>query len=318
MKKTENKIIRTGKALTFLIVLAAVAALAAAEIIYETSGTARFKLSKEGGVRKTTTTSQEYLLYRAFGDDGGDQLYLTSAQRTRSYFLDAEGVEGATSWTVRTGPKLNKVLWSKTENSTTLELNENLGALVSGLEGCCASVTGYRLYEIETGKLLMSFNDYSFDRSSAQPFSLEVPNSPLKYRFIGILGADSTRDIDFVTPVAGHESVALVKYGNPYLRQKLQVDMKMAPGYGPSILEVSIEKDPGVPNSDKIEIDGRQAKLWNIDGSGNANDVAGVVLKFSVNAGYGTQEVIIPIRQDRLALDKATIPEGIQIRSIAP
>lgn len=315
--KKENKIIRTGKALTLFIVLVAVAAMAAVEVIYETSGTSRFSLTKENNIRKVTTTSQDYLYYEAYQENGSIDQYLVTNQNVRSYFLDAEGIEGSNAWSVRTGPKLGKVLWTKSENSTMMNLNQNHGFVVTGLEGCCAAMTGYRAYEIETGKLLMSFNNFSEDETVTQPWTLEIPNSTLRYRLLGLISADSTRDLDFVAPASGYNNVAILKYGNPYLRQKLQVDMKLAPDYAPSILEVVVEADPASPGSEKIEFNGSQITMWNIDGTMNPNDISGLVLKVTVDGGLGTQVIEIPVRQDKLDLNKAVIPEGIQIRSLA-
>ena len=306
-----------GKALTLFIVFVAISALAVSSTtLFQTSGSAGFKLLKDTatGIRSTSTTSQDYELYRSF-KDSGDELFLVSSKKTVYYNLDAEGIDGNISWNVRTGQKLQSVLWSKTEQATELNVNHSLGVLVTGLGGCCGAMTGFRLWDIAAGNLLMSFNSFVGTEKVIQPFSLEVPNSTLKARYVGVLSGDSTRDRDFVAPVAGKQAIALIKYASDSLKQKFQLDIETADGYSPSILYVTIEKDPAIPNSEQIEINNEvQAVLWNINGSTNPSDISGVILKITMDAGFGEKIVRIPVRQDELKEDLAEVPPGVQLR----
>lgn len=319
-KSMKNKTTQySAKVLFFLIFLLSATVFAfATQLLYQSSGVSRFKLyrSTPEGSRTAVHTSQNYDLYRHFSEEGGDQLFLLSSSKTTTQYLDAEGMTGTTSWTVRTGTRLERVLWSRTEPVTELNLHGTYPLVVSGKGGCCGELTGYRLFHIETGRLLMSFNDFSYNERVIQPFSLETPNSNLSIRYIGGLSQDSTRDRDFVTPVAGMQATLLLKYADTFLRQKIQIDMNVASGYAPSVLEFKIEKDPSVPGSDEIEIRDDQVQLWNIDGVEDSNQIRGVLLKVVLNAGFGDRIVKIPVRNDRLHLGSAVIPAGVSIRSI--
>ncbi|UXR63471.1 hypothetical protein EZJ49_10325 [Bdellovibrio bacteriovorus] len=307
-----------SKGLTLLIVLSCVAALAAAgQILFESSGISSFKLKQtEQGMRVIQRSSQDYQTYRRFTEEGGDELFLVSSAKTTEQYLDAEGISGSVSWSVRKGDRLQQVLWGKTETVTELNVHDSYPVLVSGQQGCCAEMTGYRLFNLETGRLLLSFNDFNYREKVTQPFSLEVPNSPMAIRYLGVLSQDSTRDRDFVDPTPGKQPALLIKYANEMLRQKLQVDMEVKETYAASVLEVRLEKDPAAPNSDKIEFRGDQVTLWNVDGTTEPAQVSGVLLKIVVDAGLGQKVIKIPVKNDRLDLNSAQIPEGVSIHPI--
>lgn len=313
-----KKIVRTSKALTFFIVLAAIAALAgASQLLYESSGVSSFKLTQNpDGARIATKTSQDYEMYRKYTQQGGEELFLVSSAKTVQEFLDAEGIAGSISWSVRKGPRLEQVLWGKSEQATELNVHGSQPVIVSGLGGCCAELTGYRLFDIESGRLLMSFNDFAWRQKVVQPFSLEVPNSDLRFRYIGLLSQDSTRDRDFVDPEAGKSAVVLIKYANESLKQKIQVDIEVADGFAPSVLEVKLEKDPAVPGSDKIEIQDDQVRLWNIDGATSPTAITGILLKIVIDGGKGQKTLKIPVKNDQFDLASAQVPEGVAVHPI--
>lgn len=313
-----KKIVRTSKALTLFIVLAAIAALAStSQLLYESSGVSSFKLTQnQDGSRIATKTSQDYEVYRKYTQQGGEELFLVGSAKTVQQFLDAEGIAGSISWSVRKGPRLEQVLWGKSEQATELNVHGSQPVIVSGLGGCCAELTGYRLFDIESGRLLMSFNDFAWRQKVVQPFSLEVPNSPLRVRYIGLLSQDSTRDRDFVDPEAGKSAAVLIKYANESLKQKIQVDVEVADGFTASVLEVKLEKDPSVPGSDKIEIQDDQVRLWNIDGATSPTAITGVLLKIVVDGGKGQKTLKIPVKNDQFDLASAQVPDGVAVHPI--
>ncbi|WP_413612184.1 hypothetical protein [Bdellovibrio sp. HCB-110] len=162
----------------------------------------------------------------------------------------------------------------------------------------------------------MSFNDFAWRQKVVQPFSLEVPNSALKFRYIGLISQDSTRDRDFVDPEVGKSAVVLIKYANESLKQKLQVDIEVADGFAPSVQEVKLEKDPSVPGSDKIEIQDDQVRLWNIDGATSPTAITGVLLKIVIDGGKGPKTLKIPVKNDQFDLASAQVPEGVAVHPI--
>ncbi len=149
-------LIKTSKALTFFIVLSAIAALAAAasELVYESSGTSAFKLLRNpDGSRIIEKISQDYMTYFNYTQAGGEEIILVSSNKKIISNLEVESIGGTISWSVRKGPKLEQVLWSKTEDSTSLTLNGGKPVLVSGQAGCCAEMDGFRMYDLQSGKL---------------------------------------------------------------------------------------------------------------------------------------------------------------------
>lgn len=306
--------------MTFLIFITALTVLAegARSLLYQTTAESNFKLSQssQAGLVATKTT-HAYDIYRSFAEGIGETLYLISSSKKIDQDLNSEGASGYISWTVRTGPRMEHKIWSKAESATVLNIHGYLPYMTTGLSGCCAELTGYRLYNIETGKMLMSFNDFKNKEVVTQPYSLEVPNSSLAHRFIGVISQDSTRDRDFTQASSGKASVALVKYASDVLKQKLQVEMAVAAGHAASILEVSLEKDPMSPASASIELIDGNATLWNIDGEENPHLISGVLLQIIVDGGLGSKVIKIPVKNDQFDLNSAEIPNEVLVRSLA-
>ncbi|MGZ3769067.1 MAG: hypothetical protein ACXVCP_00195 [Bdellovibrio sp.] len=319
MKRKLKLIRKTSKAITFLIVISCLAALAAgSQLLYHSAGSSKFNLYRdENGHQYYVKTLQDYDFHRDYSSEGGEQNLLVTSTKTVRVPLEAEGISGNVSWSVRKGQSLETPLWSRSETATELNVHELQPVLVTGLGGCCAEMTGYRLFDIRTGRILMSFNDFLYKEKIVQPISLEVPNSTLRMRYLGVLSQDSTRDRDFVASTPGKDAVLLIKYAAESLKQTIQVDMEVASGYAPSVLEMKIEKDPTVPNSDKIEIrDGDQVTLWNIDGSNTPAAISGVLLKIVLNAGNGDKVIRVPVKGDKFDLSLAQIPSGVSLRQL--
>lgn len=316
--KTIKHLLKSRYILLLTFSFALTAGAVATQVLYQRSGVSRFKLLQASdGTRTAVKTLQDYVLFRKYSETLGDELFLVSSQKTVNQFLDAEGATGSVSWSVRKGPRLKTSLWSRTESATEFNVHGVQPVLVSGLGGCCGEMTGYRLFNLETGRLLMSFNDFSSQERVVQPFSLEVPNSDLSIRYIGGITQDSTRDRDFIAPVSGKSATLLIKYARKTLVQKIQVDMSVATGYAPSVLVFKMEKDPAVPGSGSIEIRDNQIQLWNIDGTTDPSQIRGVVLKIVLDAGLGSKTIRIPVQNDQLNLGSASIPSGVVLRSIA-
>ncbi|MBO9668676.1 MAG: hypothetical protein J7501_17895 [Bdellovibrio sp.] len=299
------------------ILAVAISAVAAEQILYQTSGLSKFILKTDkDNLRIVDRTIQDYHVLRGSGDQF-DTIYLVDSQLNRRYSLDVDGVFGNLKWSVRTGDKLQYPLWNKAEVATLIDVDENYNLVVTGLEQCCGAMTGYRIYDVTNGNLILSFNSFSQNPVVTHPFVVEVPNSALAPRFLGVVSADSTRDQDFQTATEGMVQTVLVKFGSKtQFYQRLQIDMKVADGFAPSVMSVILEKNPAIPDSDKIEIIDDVATLWNVDGSTDPKVIQGVQLKIVLNGGEDDKAVIIPVIQDRLSLEQATIPEGVNLRAL--
>ncbi|QDK37857.1 hypothetical protein [Bdellovibrio sp. NC01] len=296
--------------------LVSVTALAAQTIYYQASGVSKFRYFKNNdGLNVAEKSIQNYDVVQDWGSDSG--LYLVDSLLTRQEYTNADGINGTIKWTVRGGNNFSTPLYTKSETATDFGFSDVGSYMLTSLDGCCAAMAGYRLYDVPTGKLIISFNDFTNSEVVRHPFALEVPNSKLGYRFLGVISGDSTRDLDFQTPAQGMANALLLKYASKtQFFQRLQVDMVAKPGWAISVLDAQFEADPSAPNSDKIEFRNGIATMWNIDGATDANAIQGVQLRLVLNAGDDDKTVIIPIVNDRLNLDKAQIPEGVSIKSI--
>lgn len=299
-----------------LLSLTSLTAIAAQTIFYQATGPSSFKYYiNSDGQKVAEKTIQNYDVVRSYDDV--ETLYLVDSQLNRKEYINLDGVAGNLKWTVRSGDAFGSVLYSKNETSTDYGFSDLGPLMITALDGCCDAKLGYRLYDVPTGKLILSFNDFTNAEVVRHPFSLDIPNSKLGFRFIGAISGDSTRDLDFVAPEAGYTNTMLLKYASrTEFFQRIQVDMQVADGYAPSIFEVKLEADPSVPLSDKIEFREGVATMWNIDGATDPNTIQGVQLRVVVNGGGDDKVIIIPVVNDRLNLEKAQIPAGVKIHAL--
>ncbi len=302
------------KTLLVLALLLSLTALATETIFYQTSGTSSFKYyTNANGQKVAEKTIQNYDVVRSYGDV--QALYLVDSQLDRKEYINLDGISGNLKWTVRTGNEFGNVLYSKSEMATDYGFSDLGPLMVTSLDGCCGSVAGYRLYDVPTGNLIISFNDFTESEVVRHPFALDIPNSKLGYRFVGVISGDSTRDLDFIPPASGYINTMLIKYASSTaFYQRIQVDMQVADGYGPSIMSAALEADPTVVDSNKISFLDGVAQMWNIDGATDPNSISGVQVHFVVNGGLGDKVIIIPVVNDRLNLEKAQIPSGVKIQ----
>ncbi|WP_413561505.1 hypothetical protein [Bdellovibrio sp. HCB209] len=303
----------------FGIVSMAAAAFAVEQIFYQTAGTSSFGYVTDlNNLRQVQKSIQDYEMIVRYNPDMTQSLFLVDSRLKRKYSLDVDGITGLLKLEILTGNNLQTSVWKKTEDATYLNYDHEFGLVTTGLEQCCGASTGYRIYDVASGYLIISFNSFSENSSVQHPFVLDVPNSTLRQRYIGVINADSTRDTDFGAPASGKVKTALVKMGIVgKFYQRLQIDMEVDNGFAPSVLAVTLEKNPAAAESDKIEISRDIATLWNIDGSTDANSVEGVQIKILLNGGLGDKTVIIPVVKDRLNLEQATVPSGVSLRSLA-
>ncbi|UYL08247.1 hypothetical protein B9G69_014445 [Bdellovibrio sp. SKB1291214] len=303
------------------LVITAVAAVAVASqhAFFQTAGTSSFGYVIDfNNVRKVQKSIQDYEMLVGYNPDSTQSLYLVDSRLKRAYSLDVDGLTGNLKFSARTGPNLQTELWKKEEPATSINYDHEFLLVTTGVEQCCGAMTGYRIYDVKSGYLILSFNSFSENPVVRHPFVLDVPNSQMPQRYIGVISGDSTRDTDFITPTSGMVKTALVKMGIVgQFYQRLQIDMQVAEGYAPSILSVTMEKNPAVPGSNSIEINNDVATLWNIDAGTDPAAVQGVQLKIVLNGGGGDRTVIIPVIKDRLSVEQATVPAGVALRAQA-
>jgi hypothetical protein len=257
--------------------------------------------------------------YSAMTDEG-PQLFLLESKTTKSYATFAEGINGSVTWKVRTGDQLKSVLWTMTETATEISYVDDIRSVVTRLGGCCSAMDTLRAYDLVTGKLLISYNDLNSVSPGAapyarnRPFMIEVPNSKLAPRMIGVITSDSTRDTDFEAPTPGYTAVALIKYNSldgGY--QKLQVETQMAENYGASVSAQLVLQGEAL---NRGELRDGKVTLWHRDGAKDKNLIDGVALELEVNNGTADLIGVVPVLKDGFSLPAATLPNGLIVRRL--
>jgi len=298
------------------LVAATLTVVAANQLYYKTSATAEVSLFKnEQGQFSVQTKIPKFQVAMRYTDAGSLPFALVESVTTNSQSYFAEGITGQVNIKVRGGDQMKNVLWSKTEDSTDVSYEEEIDSVVTTLAGCCSSIDTHRAYDLATGKLLISYqgiNESTWTRNL--PLLIEVPNSKLSKRMIGVITQDSTRDTDFVAPTAGMSAAVLIKYaGKGTNFQKVQIDTQVAQNYGVSteVKLVTFGTQEKMP-----EIRDGKATLWNADGATSAAQIGGVALEITVSAGLGEKTLILPILQDQLDVGSTMVPAGLVIRKL--
>lgn len=159
--------------------------------------------------------------------------------------------------------------------------------------GCCGAENIYRAFNLRTGTHVFSF--------SAEPVFIDVPNTTIK-RSISYISANAADDGP--TP---SKAIGLLTLSS----NEAQID------------RILIESDDReLAFSPQVSaLDGKEAKgasrlsLWPSSGENKPEAVRGFSAKLSF---YDGMEAVIPVSEDRFALQNATLPKTIKIRRISP
>lgn len=289
---------------------------------YKAQSLAEVTVMKDTNGYQITTKKPNFEIISDYTNmtDAGPKLFLLESVATQSFATFLDGVDGSISWKVRTGDQLKTVLWSLTEKATAISYVDDIRSVVTRLSGCCSAVDTLRAYDLNSGKLLISYNDLDLISAGSapyaqdRPFMLEVPNSKLAPRMIGVITGDSTRDTDFEAPTAGYTAVALIKYNSReggY--QKLQVETQMAENSGASVSARLVLQGEGLSRS---EIRDGKATLWHRDGTTDKNLIDGVGLEIQVHNGNAELTGVIPVIKDGFSVGSAVLPNGLIVRRL--
>lgn len=299
-----------------LVSVAALTAVAASTVFFKGQSPAELAITRdEQGHFAIRSREPSYTVIRKYVGDGNVTLSLLETVLTRNYVTHLDGETGEVSLRMRVGNQLKTIAWEKKDAATSSNYEEEIDAVVTTLGGCCGAMDSHRAYDAQTGKLLLSYSEgIPYNRRYNLPYILEIPNSRLAPRLIGVITPDATRDADFVTPTNGMEAAALVKYtSRDGGFHKLQVDVKTQSNYGISVVSELVLAYQG---EHAPEIREGRATLWNADKATDASLIGGVALKLTVSAGLGDLTILIPVRADRLDLDGAVVPAGAVLRAL--
>jgi hypothetical protein len=287
----------------------------AAPLLFEKKGESSIRqIKNSSNLVETTIHTQDYQLLHFYSGDGNVETRLLDIRKDNTTYENAEGVRGHIQLILsKTGQqKFDTPVWKISEDGTDWAYVYDPELIVTLMSGCCGAMDGARAYNIDTGKLIMSYTPMIQEvGASASPFSIEVPNTKL-HRLIGVITADSSRD--FPPEVGGRDSsgyqpAGIVKYADKNsLLQKLLIKVKVPENYGTSIAEAQWV----AAGHSRNELRAGKVTLWEADGRENAAGIGGVSLELKV---FGEQEykVVIPVLNDRFDISRSQIPEGITI-----
>ena len=184
--------------------------------------------------------------------------------------------------------------------------------------GCCSERDGSRAYNTFTGQFLLSFTN--FCKQGHRPFVIEVPNTQIPERLLGILIGDSTRDFP-AREASDHfpqmVPVAQISYASQTqgLIDKVLVSIEHTqPYYYGYVGDIQFKTlKPSTRNEFQNET-GRFT-LWDQDGVKNEKvALNGLNIEFTYFFEPNVT-VTIPIKNDRLDIASATwTPKEIPIK----
>lgn len=271
---------------------------------YTASGTSAVSISRDsqGDEKRTVITTSFEVADRYSGDKRQGVLLKKTTKITSA--TNMEGLTGQLSVEARVDQAkvYDKVAWTLNENADDAKLYED-DLYITSLQGCCDSRSGYRAYNVATGKLVMTYDESTIRATTIAPLTVEVPNTSL-VRFLGVTTSGATRD--FVERKIGSLArVATVSWASKNgTIQKAHI-YTAGDSYG---FETSLVVTAG---KNKNEINDNRLMLWTADGK---TEAAKAFEGFSLQLKDQDEKVIlIPVNGDRLNLGQATVPAGYKL-----
>lgn len=192
---------------------------------------------------------------------------------------------------------------SATKPAWTIRSEGDEGALAERFykvtrRGCCGAEDTYVFFNAESGRKVFS--------ATGDLFQIEVPNTPLR-RFVAYHSMMASMPMPLPTP--GKNGFGVITYGSD--REAIQ-----------SVLVRSTAKnveDTGTPVVKAVYRQKIVAEnplvLWGADKKNNPSSLGDFSLVLSFDQG---QDIIIPVRNDRLDVKSARLARGMALEALAP
>lgn len=275
---------------------------------YSDQGRSTAELRTEDGQQVFVTTHVSFGLAQVWATSEPLVLLLKKTQ-TEKTFLEAEGstaklqVEARES---RARP-FDQVAWTLNENAHGGSF-DGTDLYLTWQNGCCGASTAYRAYQIETGRLLLSYDDRQGKPEGAHttPFVIEIPNTALR-RYLGVLTSDAGRDFQ-PGKVKGAEKFATITYSSSSgPLQIVDVYGPLPEGWGMSTESQLVDL------TGTAEGQSNRLTLWESDSvTDPVQAFQGLALEMTFSAER-THQFRIPLKNDRLDLQGARLPAGFQL-----
>lgn len=233
------------------LAIAAVAAAAGSIITFSDQGSASIKVLKDSSNNMETIEITETRYFEL----GYPTDYLAKAVIQTRRLSGTDSMEDKISLEVRGNDKarFDKVIWTAQEDGTEVVF-PGTGFVGIRQFGCCGAPDVTRLFNAKTGKKVEAL---------ASPlFEIEVPNSMLPNRFMGI-ALDSKAPAEF----AGKSYIGTVTYFSAEkIISRARVYANLPAGWGTEITELKLVDIAPRANVQVVSDNGQRATLWGTDG----------------------------------------------------
>ncbi|MBX3039941.1 MAG: hypothetical protein KF789_04440 [Bdellovibrionaceae bacterium] len=299
---------------TVLQVLAALVLMpiaASAQTTYQDQGRSSVSIKKNAdGQTEITTTNVNFEVARLYSSEV-PETFLLKKTLTETSFDNVDGSTSKLTVEARTAGRsdFDRIAWTLKEDAHGASF-DGQDLYLTRLDGCCGTAAAYRAYNIRNGKLIAAYdgNQGTAEGAVTTPFVIEVPNVyPGLKRFIGVISGDAARDFE-AADRNGQTKLATLTYAS------LDGALQIVDVYG------IVPEGWGVSTSSEIvDLAGRnegyanRLTLWSSD---SITDPVQAFAGFGIKLTFSTedsQDVLIPVKNDRLNVNAATLPTGYSL-----
>lgn len=272
------------------------------------SSSVDIRQNSEGQVVETTRTTS-YELVRQFESDSLVTTLIKKVVETTA-IEGLDGSDGKLTLTARRtqAKPYDKLIFTLQESAHDAAYMGE-GLLLTWLHGCCDSATTYRAYNLNTGKLVITYDDHTGESAGSYttPFLVEVPNTNGLRRFVGILNSSATRDFK-PAERDGRQKTATLHYAGPNgAIEAYDIYLKVPQNYGANAVARIVDL------SGKGEVYGNRITLWGSDGvTDPAKALNGFGIEITLWAEKETK-ITLPFGGDRVNLEGITLPEEVRV-----
>lgn len=245
------KLAKASISLLSTLVVAAVAAAATTMVTFSDQGSASLKVTKDSRNDMETIEITETRYF----DLGYPTDYLAKAVIQTRRLSGADSMDDKITLEVRGNDKarFDKVIWTAQEDGSEVVF-PGTGFVGIRQFGCCGAPTITRLFNAKTGKKVEAL--------ASQLFEIEVPNSMLPNRFMGV-ALDSKAPAE----LAGKSYIGTVTYFSAEkIISRARVYANLPAGWGTEITELKLVDTAPRAHVQVVSDNGERATLWGTDG----------------------------------------------------
>jgi hypothetical protein len=268
------------------LAFAAVAVAAGSMLTFSDQGTASLKVLKDSSNDMETIEITETRYFNL----GYPTDFLAKAVIRTRRLSGAESADDKVTLEVRGNDKarFDKVMWTAQEDGGEVVF-PGTGFVGIRQFGCCGASDITRLFNTKTGKKVEAL--------ASSLFEIEVPNSMLPNRFMGI-ALDSKAPAEF----AGKSYIGTVTYfSNEKIISRARVYANLPAGWATDISELKLVDMAPRAHAQVVTDDGKRATLWGTDGVRDAAKAfSGFALSGTLYYASQVEKVSLVVNGDQI------------------